>query len=158
MNTTALERPVIIDSHSGKSIAHTEKPFILALKIGEDLFESILRALTDAQLTAASISGLGAVDDVTLAYYNLETKSYQTKLFHGMYELTSLNGNMAFLDGKRFLHIHGTIGSDTYDVFGGHFMSATVGPSVEISVVPLSGKIERAYDDRTGLKIMCPIT
>lgn len=157
MTSTTLERPAIIDSHSGKTLAKTDKPFIIALKIGEDLFESILRVMNDAELTAASISGLGAVDDVTLAYYHLTTKEYQTKLFKGMYELTSLNGNMAVLDNNRFLHIHGTIGDDKYEVYGGHFMSATVGPSVEISVVPLVGKIKRAYDDRTGLKLMCPI-
>ncbi len=147
----------IIDSASGHKVASLDRPFILALNIGENLFEGILRCAVAANLKSASISGLGALDDVTVAYYNLETKSYQTKVFHGMYELISLHGNIAMLDGKHFIHIHAAIGDDQYRVFGGHIMDATVGPSAEITVLPLNTEIHRQYDDRTGLKLMCPM-
>ena len=70
--------------------------------MGENLFESILRCADAANIQSAIISGLGALDDVNVAYYNLNTRQYQTKLFTGMYELVSLNGNIAFLDGKQF--------------------------------------------------------
>ena len=147
----------IIDSASGNKVAGRDQPFILALNIGENLFEGIMRCAQAANLKSASISGLGALDDVTVAYYNMETKSYQTKLFHGIYELVSLNGNIAVLDGKHFIHIHAAIGDDKYQIFGGHIMDATVGPSAEITVIPLSSEIQRKYDDRTGLKLMCPM-
>ncbi len=147
----------IVDSQSGSKVANTDKPFILALKQGENLFEGILRCANDANIKSASISGLGGLDDVSVAYYNLVTKEYQTKLFTGMYELISLNGNITWVDGKRFIHIHAAIGTETYNVFGGHIMDAIVSPSAEITVIPLSDKIERAYDVATGLKLMCPI-
>lgn len=148
---------MIIDSHSGHQVIGSEKPFILALKMGEDLFESILRCAKDAKLRSASISGLGALDDVTVAYYHLDTKTYQTKLFKGMYELISLHGNVAMLDGQPFIHIHAALGQADYQVVGGHIMSATVGPSAEITIIPLAETINRAYDEQTGLKLMCPI-
>lgn len=154
MNTT----PAIVDSQSGHKVLNTEKPFILALKMGENLFEGILRCANAANLKSASISGLGALDDVTVAYYNLETKQYQTKLFKGMYELISLNGNIALVDGKRFIHIHAALGTEQYDVVGGHIMDAIVGPSAEITIIPLSAEINREYDAVTGLKLMCPLS
>ena len=157
MTITKHIQPAIVDSHSGHLVANTEKPFILALKIGENLFESILRCADAANIKSATISGLGALDDVTVAYYHLKLKQYQTKLFHGMYELVSLNGNITFVEGKRFIHIHAALGTENYDIIGGHIMDATVGPSAEISIVPLNNTIERAYDDTTGLKLMCPI-
>lgn len=147
----------IVDSKSGHKVANTVKPFILALKPGENLFEGILQCANDANLKSASISGLGGLDDVSVAYYNLNTKEYQTKLFNGMYELISMNGNITFVEGKRFIHIHAAIGTDTYDVYGGHIMDAIVNPSAEITIIPLADKIERAYDAGTGLKLMCPI-
>jgi predicted DNA-binding protein with PD1-like motif len=150
-------KPAVIDSASGSIVAGSDQPFILALKIGENLFEAITRCAQDAKLESASISGLGALDDVTIAYYNMETKTYQTKLFTGMFELVSLNGNIAVLDGQYFTHIHAAIGDDQYQVFGGHIMDATVGPSAEITVIPLCSEIHRKYDERTGLKIMCPM-
>ncbi len=154
---TIKESTMIIDSTSGKRIANTEKPFILALKMGENLFEGIIRCAKDVGLKSASISGLGALNDVTVAYYDLATKTYHTKLFSGMYELISLHGNIATLDGQPFLHIHAALGQEDYSVVGGHIMSATVGPSAEITIVPLTETINRAYDDQTGLKLMCSI-
>jgi predicted DNA-binding protein with PD1-like motif len=61
------------------------------------------------------------------------------------------------VDGKRFIHIHAALGTEEYNVVGGHIMDATVGPSAEISILPLGGAINRAYDERTGLKLMCPL-
>lgn len=150
-------KPAIINSSSGRLVAGSREPFILALNIGENLFEGIMRCAVDAGIKSASLSGLGALDDVTVAYYNLESKTYQTKLFHGMYELVSLNGNIALVDGKPFIHIHAAIGDNQYQLFGGHIMDATVGPSAEITIIPLGGDIHRQYDDRTGLKLMCPL-
>lgn len=157
MNVTKLGPVAIVDSNSGSKVTNTDKPFILALKQGENLFEGILRCANAANIKSASISGLGGLFDVTVAYYNLNTKQYQTKLFTGMYELISMNGNIAFFEGKRFLHIHAALGAENYNVYGGHIMDATVNPSAEISIIPLPDVIDRAYDAQSGLKIMCPI-
>lgn len=148
--------PAVVDSASCHLLANTDKPFILTLKMGENLFDSLLSCAAKMQLKSAIISGLGALDEVTIAYYNLSTKQYQTKLFQGMYELISLNGNITLVDGKYFVHIHAALGTEEYNVLGGHIMNATVGPSAEISIVPLSNPINREYDTKTGLKLMCP--
>lgn len=158
MSTTELAHTAIVDSQTANRLVNTERPFILALKMGENLFEGIMRCAAAVNLKSASISGLGALDDVTVAYYNLSTKQYQTKLFKGMYELISLNGNVARFDGKHFIHIHAALGTEEYNVVGGHIMDATVGPSAEITIVPLSANIDRQYDDATGLKLMCPLS
>lgn len=157
MSTTTLTHPVIIDTHSGSLVAHTTKPFIVSMKLGENIFEGLLRVARDAQLTAASISGLGALDDATLAFYYLDKKEYKTELFKGMYELISLDGNIAFFDGKPFVHLHCALGKEDFAVVGGHLMDATVGASAEITVLPLAGKIERKHCDHIGLKLLCPI-
>ena len=49
--------PAIISSNDGKLVKNTREPFILALKMGENLFESILRCAREAELKSASISG-----------------------------------------------------------------------------------------------------
>ncbi len=154
---TTTSRPAVIDSNSGKLVAGTDQPFILALNLGEDLFDAILRCANDAKIKSASLSGLGTLDDVMLAYYNLDEKQYQEKLFPGMYELISLNGNIAILEDELFIHIHAAIGDENYRVFGGHVMSGIVGPACEITITPLGSHIQRGFDDRTGLKIMCPL-
>ncbi|VVC74787.1 hypothetical protein AQUSIP_00590 [Aquicella siphonis] len=157
MTAATSAYPVAADSHSGHQAANTKEPLILVLKQGENLFESLLRFAREARLQSAALNGLGGLSDITVAYYNLDTKQYQTRLFTGMYELISLNGNISFFENNPFLHIHAALGSKDYSVYGGHIMDATVNPSAEITLIPLPGRIERAYDEVTGLKIMCPI-
>ncbi|TAK78318.1 MAG: DUF296 domain-containing protein [Gammaproteobacteria bacterium] len=155
MSNTASIPIAIIDSRSGEKMIGYDKPFILKLAAGENLFESILRCANDAKLPSASISGLGGLDDVSVAYYNLKTQQYQTKLFTGMYELISLNGNITVVEEQRFIHIHAALGTEEYNVIGGHIMSAIVNPTVELTIIPLASPIYRQFDAASGLKLMC---
>lgn len=149
--------PSVIFSNQGHLVENTVQPFILALKAGEDLFSNILKCAAAAKLPAASISGIGGLDDIRVAYYNLTSKEYQITLFSGMYELISLNGNISTVEDSLFVHIHAALGRADYSVIGGHIMSATINPSAEITIIPLAQPIYRAYDKNTGLKTMCPI-
>jgi predicted DNA-binding protein with PD1-like motif len=158
VSNTVIASPAIVDTNTCHQLVGTDKPFILGIKKGENLFKSILHCADVIGLPAASISGLGALDDVTVAFYYLETKQYQTKLFEGTYELVSLNGNITFFEGKRFIHIHAALGTSDYNIVGGHIMDATVGPSAEITITPLSGKIHRKHDEEIDLKLMCPLS
>jgi len=78
-------KPSIVDLNSCHELKNTDKPFILLLRKDEKLFESVIKAAEIMHIQAASISGLGALDDVTVAYYDLPRKEYKTKLFHGMF-------------------------------------------------------------------------
>src|SRR5688500_13862732 len=112
MSVISETSPSIVDLASCHLLANTDKPFILALKMGENLFDGLLYCAAKMNLKSAVISGLGALEDVTIAYYNLNTMQYQTKLFQGIYELISLNGNLALVEGKHFVHIHAALGTE----------------------------------------------
>lgn len=134
------------------SHSHDDRHF-LVLKKGEELIASLTAFLTEKNMTAGSISGLGAVTNVDIAYYDLPTKTYQRKVFTDTYELLNATGNAAMLDGKHFPHVHVVIGDRAYDTFGGHLFAATVAATVELSILAMPFRIERAHDDDTGLKL-----
>ncbi len=134
------------------SHSHEDRHF-LVLKKGEELISSLTQFLTEKNITAGSISGLGAVEKVDIAYYDLSTKTYLRKVFPDIYELLSATGNAALLDGKHFPHIHIVIGNRQYQTFGGHLFSAIVAATVELSIIAMPFRVERAYDDETGLKL-----
>lgn len=147
----------IVTTETCSNLAGTLEPFIMVLTKGEKLFDSILHCAKTMGLKSASLHGLGALDEVTIAYYNLHTKEYQTRLFPGMYELISLNGNISIVDGQHFVHLHGALGLEDYSVVGGHFMDAVVGPTVEMTIIPFASPIYRKYNEDIGLKLMCPL-
>lgn len=135
-----------------RSVSHEDKHF-LVLKKGEELIASLTAFLKEKNITAGSISGLGAVENADMAYYDLPTKTYLRKVFPDVYELLSATGNAALLDGKHFPHVHVVIGDRNYGTFGGHLFSATVAATVELSIIQMPFVVERGYDEETGLKL-----
>lgn len=135
-----------------KSRSHEDKHF-LVLKKGEEFIASLTAFLKEKDITAGSISGLGAVTNVDIAYYDLPTQTYQRKIFPDIYELLSATGNAALLDGKHFPHVHIVIGDRDYKTYGGHLFAATVAATVELSIIQMPFRVERAHDAETGLKL-----
>lgn len=138
------------------SRSHDDKHF-LVLKKGEELIASLSSFLQEKEITAGSITGLGAVENVDIAYYDLPTKTYLRKMFPDVYELLSATGNAAMLDGKHFPHVHVVIGDRDYRTLGGHLFSATVAATVELSIIQMPFRVERAHDEETGLKLCMPL-
>lgn len=137
------------------SRSHEDKHF-LVLKKGEELISSLTAFLKEKNITAGSISGLGAVEKVDLAYYDLPTQTYQRKIFPDIYELVNATGNAALLDGKHFPHVHVSISDREYQTFGGHLFAAVVAATVELSIMQMPFRVERAHDEETGLKLCMP--
>jgi predicted DNA-binding protein with PD1-like motif len=137
------------------SRSHEDKHF-LVLKKGEELMASLTRFLQEKNITAGSITGLGAVEKVDLAYYDLPTQTYQRKVFPDIYELVSATGNAAMFDGKHFPHVHVAISDREYRTYGGHLFAATVAATVELSILQMPLAVGRAHDEETGLKLCMP--
>lgn len=152
--------PVFANNFSAVNLANcvkkigTHDPFILVLKRGEPVTDSITRCASAAKIKAASINGIGSVEKPTIAFYNLDRKRYQYKNLLGNYELTSLNGNITLFDGKPFSHLHATLADEQYNVIGGHFNEAFVLGTVEITITPLKSPIVRTLDQNTGLNLI----
>ena len=105
----------------------------------------------DAKLTGASISGLGQVKNPTLAYFNSDPKAKPTlTTFPGFYELASLNGNVTVNGDDYYPHAHAVLADKQFHGIAGHVNNAKVGLTVEVTIVPFSGSVERTVDPTTG--------
>ena len=147
----ASEQAVAIGKASCGKLANTTAPFILVLETGDDFLGSITQCVADAKLKSASISGLGQLNTPTLAYFtsNPNDKPALTTL-PGYYELSSFNGNVTNNAGKYYTHVHAILGDKEFHGIAGHIDAATVGLTVEITIIPLLAPVERAVDPKTG--------
>ena len=116
---------------------------------------SLVSACKDAGVSAGSLSGLGAVNNTEIAYYDLETKEYLTKRFEDDREVVSLVGNVALVEGEPFIHAHVALGDRDMQMVGGHLVEATVAVTLEvsISVIP-DATFQRTLNDMIGLKLL----
>ena len=131
-------------------------PFILSLKEGESLFQSIINYTSSINLKSGIFTGIGALSDITMSFYHRE--QHIKRLFQGTYEIASLTGNVTFIDEALFLHIHAAIADHNFQVFGGHLISAKAGASAEIAITPLNYSIHRKKHPDLDIKVICPLT
>lgn len=130
------------------------QPFILVLKKGEKIINSLMHCAKEAHISAASFSGLGALENPTLAYYNIKNKKYQDKTFSGSYELASINGTLTMFEKKPYIHAHVVLGDAKYSAKSGHLKESKVGATAEITIIPLKNNIMRKIDATTGLNVI----
>lgn len=131
--------------------ANTTQPFILVLNSGDNLIESISQCAKSAKLLGASISGLGQVQNPTLAYFSSNPNDKPTlTTFPGFYELASLSGNIAKNNDTYFTHAHGVIADKKFHGIAGHINAAKVGMTVEVTIIPFTETLQRSVDKKTG--------
>ena len=130
----------VVNKNTCAKMVNNTKPFILVLNSGDDLLESITQCAREAKLSGASISGVGQLQDPTLAFDSSNTKAKPTlHTFPGLYKLGSLNGKVAVNGDKYFTHAQVALGYKQYEGFVGRVDSAKVGKTAEITVVPVTG-------------------
>lgn len=128
---------------------------ILRLDRGEEVIERLTTFCVDHGIAGATLSGIGAVKDAELGYYDLGSFSYRSQTIAEVCELVSLLGNVARLDdGSTFVHAHATLGDRDLRLRGGHLVRATVAVTVEVALDPLPQALARAFDPEVKLKLL----
>jgi uncharacterized protein len=127
---------------------------IYSLKAGSKIPDELLSLAAQEKVRTASVEGIGGVKELRLAYFNHEAKKYEEHRFEGFMEVTGLVGNITSKDGKPFVHVHGTFGRKDLGVLGGHVVSATVFPLLEVVVTPTNNRAVRRFDDEVGLNVI----
>lgn len=137
---------IILDSQN-KSVVKIEK--------GEDVIE-VIKSFAKDKDKSFTFSIIGACSYVELAYYDLEKRAYFTKVFEEKnIEIVSVTGNVAWFESEPAVHMHGVFSNERYETFGGHINKLVVSATGETIIDYLPEKIKKAYDEGTGLKLMC---
>lgn len=120
--------------------------YLLVLKRGQPLIASLNAFMEKEKLPGASISGIGAVQNTEVAYYDLETKKYKYQRFEGSMEVLALQGNLGYFENKPIVHSHITLAGPDYTVHGGHVKEAIVSLILEIFITPTTKPITREWN------------
>ncbi len=135
-------------------ILHEGNTFIFILNKGEEFIDTLTDYCTKNSFSSGWIHALGACGELTLAWYNLETKEYEDHIYTEDLEIAAITGNIALVKGKPFIHAHGIFGRRDMSTIGGHIRKMVISATCEVKLEIYSGKIHRAFDERTGLNLM----
>ena len=131
----------------------SEKVYLIRLVRGENVGESILNFCKKLEIANAALSGIGAVENPVIAYYNVKDKKFIEKSLKGDYEMISFLGNIAVFNNSPLLHAHVTLSDKNMRVFGGHFIKATIAASMEIVLQIFDTNYDKVYNDEVGLNL-----
>ena len=126
---------------------------LLVLDRGEELISTITDFLGERGIVGGSVTGIGAIRDHTLAYFDRDKKEYLKRTFEEVMELGSLIGTIGTLDGEPFLHVHATACGPELIAFTGHLMKAEVAVTVELLLTDFGVELPRALDEGSGLNL-----
>ena len=127
--------------------------YIVSLKDKSSIYEALTDFINKQKIRGGQVTGIGAVNEATLRYYNPATKTFVDKTFQEQMELTSVSGNVAEIAGALAVHLHVTLGRSDYSIVGGHLRDAYIRGAGELFFYPLNSKIVKTKDNVTGLNL-----
>lgn len=131
----------------------TDMGYLISIEPGEDIIATLTDFVGNKGIGAGALTLIGAVSVVELGYYNLTLKQYHWKKFTGMFEIVSAMGNIAWLIDEPIVHLHGVFSDTDFATFAGHIRSATVSAACEVMLTVHSDRLERKFDEKTGLNL-----
>ncbi|MBR3614489.1 MAG: DNA-binding protein [Clostridia bacterium] len=127
--------------------------YVIRLDKDDEIIKSLKEICEKEEINLAGITGLGASNLVEIGVFNVNTKEYKTKIFEGMFEITSLIGNVTIKDGEVYLHLHINFGDEDGFVKGGHLVRARISATSEIILRTINGNVGRKLSDEIGLNL-----
>lgn len=100
--------------------------FCLVLEKGEWIHSSLEQFAKEYPNTSFTLSGIGAVNQVDLSYFDAHKQEYLTKSFDQEYELLSCEGNLTYCEERPFAHLHVSLSASDFSVIGGHLNQAQI--------------------------------
>jgi predicted DNA-binding protein with PD1-like motif len=129
--------------------------WLLVLDKGEELIYALTDFAKEKEISFASVSGIGAASNVTIAIFSSADRKYIERTFSGDLELVSLMGNITKLETENpKLHLHAVIAGDDLSAHAGHLISAQISITGELIINTYPEKIERKLDEETGLMLI----
>lgn len=131
-----------------------DNTIVLRLEIGEEIVASIVEVAKKENIKLATVSGIGAVDNLTIGVFKPNDKKYYSNHFEGDFEVLSLNGNLSTMNNEVYQHLHIAVGNVQGQAFGGHLNEAVVSVTAEIFINIIDGEVDRFLDEDININLM----
>lgn len=142
------------DSDCTQRSIKTPTGYLMVLREGDDVFQYLQELAAKEKIPSATIYGIGFGGKATFGFYDFAKKKFNPKTFQKV-EMGSLNGSIAWSEGKPSLHIHGVATDKNFKAYGGHLLELTVGTgSMEITVIVHDRKLERKVEQPLNANVL----
>ncbi len=136
--------------------AGAERQFVMVCEKGDDPVEELRAFARHHSVASASFTAIGAFSKVTLGYFDPAVMDYRHNRVDEQVEVLSLIGDIASNDGEPQVHAHVVVGRSDATTRGGHLLSGSVWPTLEVVLTETPTPLRRRSDAETGLALIDP--
>jgi predicted DNA-binding protein with PD1-like motif len=140
-----------------EKILHEEsgqKTFAIVFDTEEEAAAGLLTFAKAKDLAGSHFTAIGAFSDVTLGFFDWDTKDYQKLRISEQVEVLSLIGDIALNKGEPKVHAHVVVSKSDGTAHGGHLIEGHVRPTLEVILVESPAHLVRKFDEETGLALI----
>ena len=128
---------------------------VVVLDSGEEAFGALTRFANEAQVSAASLTAIGAFERATVGWFDFAAKTYRKIEVNEQCEVLSALGDVATGDdGKASLHIHIVLGLSDGSTRGGHLLDGIVRPTLEVVLTEVPTRLRRTKRPDLGIALI----
>lgn len=128
--------------------------YVLRIDIGEEIIDKITELCRVENIKLGTISGIGATDHVEIGLFNTKTKQYCPSILKGLYEITSLIGNITMKNDDIYLHLHINVADESSSTYGGHLNKCFVSATAEVFITAFDSSVNRKFNEEIGLNLL----
>ncbi|MGH6774049.1 MULTISPECIES: PPC domain-containing DNA-binding protein [Brucella] len=134
-----------------------QRIFVVILVPEEAVVATLTRFVREQDLTAASVTAIGAFRRATLGFFDLEQQDYHRIELDEQCEVLSLLGDCALdEEASPNLHLHVVLGMRNGEAKGGHLIEALVRPTLEVIIKENTSTMVRTYRPEFGIALIDP--
>lgn len=132
-----------------------ERIHIIVLDSGEEAFAMLTEFAKTLAIPAASLTAIGAFAEATVGWFDFDRKTYKKIAVQEQCEVLSAIGDVAVGDdGQPSLHVHVVLGLSDGSTRGGHLLSATVRPTLEVVMTETPALLRRTKRPELGIALI----
>lgn len=129
--------------------------YVVVISKGEEILQALTEVCQKEKILLGTVSGIGAVGDVTLGVFDTEKFGYVSRSYSGDFEIASCSGNISTMEGRTYLHIHMVVGNTAKNLcYGGHLNQGVISLTGEFFIHQIQGQVDREYSPEVGLNLI----
>jgi len=134
-----------------------QRVYALVMETGDEAMGCLQSFAKQERVSAAQITGIGALSGATLNYFDWEQKKYMPIPVREQVEVASLIGDVALApSGEPAIHVHVVLGRKDGSALAGHLAQGHVRPTLEVILTEPPAYLRKAHDPESGLALIRP--
>jgi len=134
-----------------------QRTFAVVFETGDEVMGALQVFAEREQVSAAQLTGIGALSDAVLMYFDWGQKEYLRIPVREQVEVASMIGDIALApSGEPALHVHIVLGKRDGTALAGHLGEAHVRPTLEVVLTESPNYLRKVKDPQSGLALIRP--